>query len=430
MTYISNTFPTAIQSATDPVATDQVATFDHAGLETYQNDSIEALKTKVGVNSSVVTTSHDYKLQNVTGSDKAASVTGSETLTNKTLTAAKIANGGFIADANGNELIEGTTTASATNHIGTTNAATGTDPLIDVKGSDTNISLKIKAKGTGKVKLGSADLQFPNVDGTATYMLTTDGAGVLSWTAQPILTQTTPEYFNNQSTANQDGNWTLSQYSNTIDFARGVIQGAQFNYVLATQQPQVRTITSDWASAASGGVNSVITLGVYAYLLLRDASNNYRVYRYDKTNLSTGGTLMTISGQSFGTSGGAEVNMMTDGTAFFFNYKGGTTANDRTISRYTLSGTTLTYASDITCGASNNVAQRLLQVDSSTNIYVMSTTDNIIRKYNSSGTIQSTSVAYNSANIENQNYCLNTTSYIGYNTQTSNRPKYQTKIVL
>ena len=52
-------------------------------------------------------------------------VTGTETLTNKTLTAPKFADGGFIADANGAEQIIFQTTASAVNEIEITNAATG-----------------------------------------------------------------------------------------------------------------------------------------------------------------------------------------------------------------------------------------------------------------------------------------------------------------
>ncbi len=47
---------------------------------------VSALKTKVGVDGSAVTSSHDYKLGEITGSDKAVSKTGSEVLTNKTLT--------------------------------------------------------------------------------------------------------------------------------------------------------------------------------------------------------------------------------------------------------------------------------------------------------------------------------------------------------
>ena len=46
-------------------------------------------------------------------------------LSNKTLTAPKIADGGFIADANGVEQIIFQTTASAVNEIEITNSATG-----------------------------------------------------------------------------------------------------------------------------------------------------------------------------------------------------------------------------------------------------------------------------------------------------------------
>lgn len=49
--------------------------------------------------------------------------TGTQTLTNKTLTAPKFADGGFIADANGNELIVMDTVASAVNEITVSNAA-------------------------------------------------------------------------------------------------------------------------------------------------------------------------------------------------------------------------------------------------------------------------------------------------------------------
>ena len=48
-----------------------------------------------------------------------------DTLTNKTLTAPKIADAGFIADANGNEQVIFQTTSSAVNELEVTNAATG-----------------------------------------------------------------------------------------------------------------------------------------------------------------------------------------------------------------------------------------------------------------------------------------------------------------
>jgi len=52
-----------------------------------------------------------------------ASVTATQTLTNKTLTAPKFADSGFIADANGNELIVMDTVTSAVNEITVSNAA-------------------------------------------------------------------------------------------------------------------------------------------------------------------------------------------------------------------------------------------------------------------------------------------------------------------
>lgn len=85
------------------------------------------------------------------GTDTYVGRTTTDTLTNKTLTAAKIVSGGFIADANGNEQIIFTTTAAAVNEITITNAATGTTgPLIQSTG-EANVDLRIGANGTGKV---------------------------------------------------------------------------------------------------------------------------------------------------------------------------------------------------------------------------------------------------------------------------------------
>ena len=73
-------------------------------------------------------------------------------LSDLTLTAPKIANAGFIADANGNEQIIFNATASAVNEITITNAATTTSPTIAASGGDTNIDLNLNAKGTGIIK--------------------------------------------------------------------------------------------------------------------------------------------------------------------------------------------------------------------------------------------------------------------------------------
>lgn len=88
-----------------------------------------------------------------------ATLAGAEALSNKTLTAARIVSGGFLADANGNELIKFNTTAGAVNEITITNAATGGAPSIAATGGDADIDLEVSAAGTGSVNINGAVLQ-------------------------------------------------------------------------------------------------------------------------------------------------------------------------------------------------------------------------------------------------------------------------------
>lgn len=85
-----------------------------------------------------------------------STIAGSETLSNKTLTAPRFADLGFIADANGNELIIMDTVASAVNEVTLANAATGSGPTILSTGGDTNIPVTLGGKGTGAVRIGQA----------------------------------------------------------------------------------------------------------------------------------------------------------------------------------------------------------------------------------------------------------------------------------
>ena len=101
------------------------------------------------------------------GADTLVARTSTDTLTNKTLTSPvlttpRIADAGFIADANGAEQIIFQTTASAVNEIEITNAATGgaasagtsTAPIIGASG-ETNVDLALLPKGTGHVAIRS-----------------------------------------------------------------------------------------------------------------------------------------------------------------------------------------------------------------------------------------------------------------------------------
>lgn len=84
-----STYPTTLDTFSNPIGTDKVnnavAGLVHSTQHAQANDAIEALEAKVGATNSAVTTSHDYKLSEVTGSDKAVSKAGSQALTNKTI---------------------------------------------------------------------------------------------------------------------------------------------------------------------------------------------------------------------------------------------------------------------------------------------------------------------------------------------------------
>lgn len=78
-------FPNSLDSLTNPQTNDTLDSPSHAGQHTDANDILEALEAKVGIDSSAVNTTHDFKLSGVSDGDYAASVGGTETLTNKTL---------------------------------------------------------------------------------------------------------------------------------------------------------------------------------------------------------------------------------------------------------------------------------------------------------------------------------------------------------
>ena len=104
--------------------------------------------------------------------------TGTQTLTNKTLTSPKI--GTSILDTNGAELFKLTATSSAVNEITYNNAATGNKPTFTASGGDTNIGVSIQPKGSGTVTIDA--LTFPAADGSSGQILQTDGSGTLSFT--------------------------------------------------------------------------------------------------------------------------------------------------------------------------------------------------------------------------------------------------------
>jgi hypothetical protein len=111
------------------------------------------------------------------GTDTLVARATTDTLTNKTLTSPAI--GTSILDTNGNELVLLTATGSAVNEITIANAISTAKPVISATGTDTNIGISIQPKGTGTVTLDQ--LTFPTTTGNTDQILTSNGAGVLSF---------------------------------------------------------------------------------------------------------------------------------------------------------------------------------------------------------------------------------------------------------
>jgi len=80
-----------------------------------------------------------------------------DTLTNKTLTSPAI--GTKISDTNGNELVNLTATGSAVNEFTIANAATGDGPTLSATG-ETNVDINLNPKGTGTLKSGTAAVKI------------------------------------------------------------------------------------------------------------------------------------------------------------------------------------------------------------------------------------------------------------------------------
>ena len=88
--------------------------------------------------------------------DGDVTLTGTQTLTNKTLTSPKI--GTSILDTGGNELFILTATGSAVNELTYANAAALNDPSFTATGGSTNIGINLVPKGSGSVQAAGSPL--------------------------------------------------------------------------------------------------------------------------------------------------------------------------------------------------------------------------------------------------------------------------------
>jgi hypothetical protein len=153
---------TATQTLTNKTLTSPVLNTGVSGTAVLDEDNLASNSaTKLATQQSIKA----YVDNSMTSAVTASSTT---TLTNKTLTAPKFADAGFIADANGNEQVVFQTTGSAVNALEVTNSATGDAIVVGAFGSDSNIDIDITPKGTGEVNIAAGNLNYAGTAITAT----------------------------------------------------------------------------------------------------------------------------------------------------------------------------------------------------------------------------------------------------------------------
>jgi hypothetical protein len=152
-------FPTSLDILTNPSATSDTATVSHAEQHTNANDAIEALEAKVGVNSSAVTSSLDYKLTNASSSNPGHKHTLANGATDVTATAAELNTLDGItsstAELNVLDGIPGTLTATELGYVDGVTSAIQTQLDGKAATSHTHAAADITSGTIATARLGS-----------------------------------------------------------------------------------------------------------------------------------------------------------------------------------------------------------------------------------------------------------------------------------
>ncbi|USN96944.1 MAG: hypothetical protein H6797_02000 [Candidatus Nomurabacteria bacterium] len=132
----------------------------------------------------------------------AATISDSQTFTNKTLVSPKI--GTSILDTSGNTLLSLATYPSAVNYLRLANRGTGLNPYLLVDGADSNIDLQINPKGSGSLMFYVTTGQTPTIkadgqDANHNLNLLPKGTGVVQANGVEVVTTSGAQTLTNKT---------------------------------------------------------------------------------------------------------------------------------------------------------------------------------------------------------------------------------------
>jgi hypothetical protein len=239
-----------------------------------------------------------------------ATLTGTQTLTNKTLTSPKI---NEILDANGNEVLGLLSTASATDYLAIKNGIGVGVPLhISSEGSSANIGLHIQPKGTGLVTISDGTdfnkgIRFRSSGSAANAITLLDAVSTaghvvtLPDATTTLVGRNTTDTLTNKSISGSTN--TLSNIANaSLTNSAITINGVSVSLGGSTTVGSVTSVTGTAPVVSSGGSTPAISMAqatgsVDGYLSATDWTTFNNKTSNTGTVTSVGGT-GTVSGLS------------------------------------------------------------------------------------------------------------------------------------
>ena len=268
------------------------------------------------------------------------------TFTNKTLTAAKIVDGGFLADANGNELIKMQTTSSAVNELEVTNAATGGAVVIGTSGGDSNVDLTLTPKGTGEVNIATGNLNYSGTAVTATgvelnYLDTGAAVGtVVASKAVTVDSDKDASGFRNVTLTE-----TLTSANLTIDSSTFVVKGSTNRIGILNSSPDVTLdigTATDAVHMPTGSTGQRPGSPAAGYFRYNSTTGGFEGYTTEWGEIGGGGANLTTNNfTGNGSTTGFTLGINPSVEQNTFVYIDGVYQQKNT---YSTSGTTLTFS--------------------------------------------------------------------------------------